>query len=1108
MDSSALLRVLHDFHSGYLVLLTFVALGLLAGALYGTGVVGVLLWLFQVVVGSIVVWGFRCWRKLFAWAGWPQFLGMAGGLLFFGLTIGQVWPAAGIVLASALLYLGVTTCLACIFIDLERDEVARGYKALHKPLKGQALAENLLRYGHRVGVPLLIVATGGIIAGFALFNQGLYETVGRHWYSLGHGEREPGFPDFLAYTLINLFRVADLLNLANSYNKDYLLVSFVKQAKWPSSTLLALFQTFFSLVLLQQILSAIRKLKLLTQTISDFWSPHEPIRERASGSLPQYGASAVWPLLYSLRTLEVVTAEQRAAIPVILADIGRAAVPVLDRALDDPDENVRYVAVAALGRLHAVEALADMAALRKDRSDLVRQALAEALGVIAAADGLPSKVHRRPRLHHFLRLWLPRYRRLVALAELFRHGGEMRPGGPTRMPRRERDLDTAAVVAAALRRLLADESAAVRVQAARSLGLVGARAAPAVPALIDALKDADEAVRCESAAALGAVGAEPEAAVSALSELLADPSPALRAAVARALGAFGPAAEAAVPALVPLLRDHDEALRQAVAEAIGKIGTMQEDAVRLLGEGLASRDNMVRAQTAEVLGEIGPAAVEAAPLLVEALDDSNDRVRAKAVEALGRMGETAAEAVPELVPELVRALRDDDNWVCALAAEALGEIGNGSAPAAPALVRSLRHVNPMVRANAALALGKIGPGAREAVSALERAARDDDDAVRRSAVFALGEIGHLTPGVAAVLVEALGDSHPETRAAAAVALGKRPEWKERSIAPLVRALDDANDGVQLAATEALSRLADATPAVLDALCRLLEDDRVSVQGHAALALGRLGPGAAAAGPALLHTAQTGGAEVREQALRALALITPPEALPAFHAGLKDAHAEIRKIASAGLLMLPTIPPEAVPDLVDALRDPEVSVRVNAARALSRLEQLPDDAVPPLIEAASHADDGLRLNAALALRKAPPRATAAVFEAQLSDASPRLRLLAAGSLLRQDPTLAPAVVAVEVALGDETPRIRKSALELIDALGPQGSAFLERLRGRATAEVEPELSGMVERIVERLEQQASAAAEPPAAPAAPATAAEPGPAPASGSGGVIAQGARD
>ena len=43
------------------------------------------------------------------------------------------------------------------------------------------LALHLVRHGQQVGVPLLGAATLALVAGFALLNQGLYETVGQDW---------------------------------------------------------------------------------------------------------------------------------------------------------------------------------------------------------------------------------------------------------------------------------------------------------------------------------------------------------------------------------------------------------------------------------------------------------------------------------------------------------------------------------------------------------------------------------------------------------------------------------------------------------------------------------------------------------------------------------------------------------------------------------------------------------------------------------------------------------------------------------------------------------------------------------------------------------------
>src|SRR6185437_8100532 len=114
-------------------------------------------------------------------------------LLTVGMASRPISPFLPLLCGVALLLLGVTTCLGYMSIDLERYEVARGYKALHNPLKGQQLAVNLVRYGHQVGMLLLAAATVGIVAGFALTNQGLYETAGRDWYRLSEGKAEPGY---------------------------------------------------------------------------------------------------------------------------------------------------------------------------------------------------------------------------------------------------------------------------------------------------------------------------------------------------------------------------------------------------------------------------------------------------------------------------------------------------------------------------------------------------------------------------------------------------------------------------------------------------------------------------------------------------------------------------------------------------------------------------------------------------------------------------------------------------------------------------------------------------------------------------------------------------
>src|SRR5439155_2239843 len=124
------------------------------------------------------------------------------------------------------------------------------------------------------------------------------------------------YVDFLAYALINLLGIVDVLDLAQSHH--FLRAAYVHEAQWPASMLLAGFKAFFVLVLLQQFFASLRQGKLLAETITDFWSPHEPIHDRARNALPQYGALAIGPLLTSVRCAPSLTSEPRDQWPLIL----------------------------------------------------------------------------------------------------------------------------------------------------------------------------------------------------------------------------------------------------------------------------------------------------------------------------------------------------------------------------------------------------------------------------------------------------------------------------------------------------------------------------------------------------------------------------------------------------------------------------------------------------------------------------------------------------------------------------------------------------------------------------------------------------------------------
>ncbi len=309
--------------------IVFAVLGLLAGLFHLIGLLGLMIRLVQRLFHVCTWLGFQAWKRVLSWTRWPTFLLLVFGLIGLGTTQGQNWPLLGLLTGLVLVWIGVITCMAYVYIDLERYEVVRGYKALFKPVKGQELALNLAKYGYQLGAPLLILASIATVGGFALTCQGLYETVGSTWY---HPEGDDGhldFAAFLAYTLINLARVADILNVANNWH--FLEVKYVITHNPVAAALMILFRTFFTLVLLQQIFASVRRGRLLSETIRDFWSPHDPIRMRARTSLEQYGPGAVRPLLHSMRFEEGITPDQWEDLPRVLSDIGPVSVPVFAR---------------------------------------------------------------------------------------------------------------------------------------------------------------------------------------------------------------------------------------------------------------------------------------------------------------------------------------------------------------------------------------------------------------------------------------------------------------------------------------------------------------------------------------------------------------------------------------------------------------------------------------------------------------------------------------------------------------------------------------------------------------------------------------------------------
>jgi HEAT repeat protein/predicted Ser/Thr protein kinase len=191
----------------------------------------------------------------------------------------------------------------------------------------------------------------------------------------------------------------------------------------------------------------------------------------------------------------------------------------------------------------------------------------------------------------------------AAGSALKRIAGTLPPAAepPTPVP----DLGaTDAAAAMGLIEMLRHEDADRRRNAVVALGETRAVGQAAIPELLDVLEDEDEAVRCEAARALGRIGAA--AAVPSLVLALSDATGDLvRVSAAEALGRIGPRAGVAIPALIATLKHEDDRICDAAAAALVAIGL---PAAPALIEAVTDDDTRLRLRAASVLTEVAAAA--------------------------------------------------------------------------------------------------------------------------------------------------------------------------------------------------------------------------------------------------------------------------------------------------------------------------------------------------------------------------------------------------------------------------------------------------------------------------------------------------------------------
>jgi HEAT repeat protein len=385
---------------------------------------------------------------------------------------------------------------------------------------------------------------------------------------------------------------------------------------------------------------------------------------------------------------------------------------------------------------------------------------------------------------------------------------------------------------------------------------------------------------------------------------LSSPDDGTRAEAAAALGEHR--VSRAVRAIVRLLEtDPSPSVRYAAAEALGNIGSpVGVDALieALRAAQVDTSDEFIAQAAATALGQIGdPRAV---PSLQQAMHDGRLNQHARgALEAIARKSPEAQRVLGaanrQLVQRSVRKLADPDPGVRAAACRVIAAYPDRSA--VQPLIPLLRDGQASVRHEAARALGATKDAA--AVEALLPLLADPAADVRSAAVHAVAACaGRQAVGP---LIDALADKDKRVRAAAVVELGQL--GGEQAVEALVRRVRDPAEapGVR---SEACARLGEVGGArAADALAEVLAGGAGAAVGDmrlfAALALGNLADPRAVEPLILVVRNRRNNSVVRGNAIRLLAALADARAVPVLKIASKDAEADVRAAAEAGLMQL-------------------------------------------------------------------------------------------------------------------------------------------------------------------------------------------------------------
>jgi len=269
---------------------------------------------------------------------------------------------------------------------------------------------------------------------------------------------------------------------------------------------------------------------------------------------------------------------------------------------------------------------------------------------------------------------------------------------------------------------LKSEDGFLKNAAVESLGKLGAKAEPALPALMQLLPCRNDNLMDALARAVEKIGPGvfPHAA-----KHVKDPDDRIRSRAVRLVGLSGADPKLALPLLKEALEDKAPQVREAAVNALGRIGKKAtKEVLVLLTDAVKDRSPEVRDRALWYLHDIGANPKEVIPFYVSALKDEDNEVRASAAGGLQKMGQDAKDAIPALLDRLTEEkVEYVQGWVCG----ALALVGPKDEKVVAALIERAKDKKHPHRGRALWALRLLGPGAKDAVIALQEISSDPNE---------------------------------------------------------------------------------------------------------------------------------------------------------------------------------------------------------------------------------------------------------------------------------------------------------------------------------------------------------------------------------------------